>query len=366
MARKKLKIFHFEISSPAGNFGDDILFLATKETFETIFHDYIVEWINYPLRNHTTNSVIKKANECDLVLVGGGGLLLKDTAQNTYSGWQWACSLKHLEMIQKPLIVYAIGCNRFRGQEEFDEIFFEHINKTVEKAAFFSVRNNGSKKSLLRYGLPEKRIIVNPCPSIFYETKVNEQKQKKDKFRIGINLAGDRAHLRYQKKEFYAQMENAFKRLMKQDYSLYFFNHNWNPTSNCQDLINRVRGIGIFETDTMWNRNDIDKVVNLYNSMDVIIAMRSHAQLVPFGQKKKVISLISHDKIKWFLEDVHMEYTGIEVNVKNLGEELPSLVDDILADEEYYNKQKDALQKLRDMYMNNFTTIMRTIECKNQ
>ena len=356
-------MFHFCLPSPVGNFGDDVLFLATKDIFEKIFHDYKIDWINYPLRNHTTDNVVKKANSCDLIIVGGGGLLLKDTNPNQYSGWQWACSLRHLEMIKKPLIVYSIGYNRFRRQEEFDKIFFKHINATISKAAFFSVRSEGSKKALSKYNLPQDKIIVNPCPSLFYKPKRTKRCQKNEKMKIGINLAGDRSLLRFNdKKRFYNHLARVFKQMVNRNYELYFFNHNWNPMNNCQDFIDSIPyQKTIYNIETIWGRNDIDKAIHFYKSMDLIIAMRGHSQIIPFGQNKKVVSLISHDKLRWFLEDVEMENTGIDVNDKGLHDKLLHLIDQVLNSKSYLVKQKKGLTKLKKTYRTNNERVKKSI-----
>ena len=47
-----------------------------------------------------------------------------------------------------------------------------------------------------------------------------------------------------------------------------------------------------------------DKLLNIYNNMDVVIGMRGHAQMIPFGLNCEIISLGTHDKLKWFLQDI--------------------------------------------------------------
>ncbi|MFC1933573.1 polysaccharide pyruvyl transferase family protein, partial [Chloroflexota bacterium] len=263
------------------------------------------------------------------------------------------CSIKHLEMISKPLIIYSIGYNRFRNQEEFDDIFFEHIRLTADKAAFFSVRNIGSKKALMKYNIPEEKIVVNHCPSLFYKPKIKRYHRGKS-INIGINLAGDRAHLRFAKESFYDSLRRAIKDIREKGYELHFFNHNWNPQSNCQDLIDSIPNRkSVHDIETMWNRNDIDSAINLYMSMDLIIAMRGHSQMIPFGQGKKVISLISHDKLSWFLEDVNMEDTGVDVNDGDLVSRLISLIDDTINSKDYPARQERAMDKLRSMHLEN-------------
>ena len=38
--------------------------------------------------------------------------------------------------------------------------------------------------------------------------------------------------------------------------------------------------------------------------MELVMGMRGHAQMIPFGLNCKILSLGSHDKLKWFLEDI--------------------------------------------------------------
>lgn len=355
-----MRIFHFNIPSPAGNFGDDILFYSTQYQFEQIFNESI-HWITYPLRNHTTKKVIEKANTCDLILVGGGGLLLKDTARNNYSGWQWACSYNHLQMIKKPLIIYAIGYNRFRGQEDFEEPFITHLKATIEKASFFSVRNIGSRESLKKYGISEKDVYINPCPSLFYPQILSNSI---DGINIGINLAGDRALLRYDQKGFYRDLLEICESLIRNNINLHFFYHNWNPASNCQDFVDQVSKKEIHNIETVWDVKDINDALRLYNSMDLILAMRTHAQIVSFGQHNKVLSLISHDKLKWFLDDMGMSDTGLEVTNKNFSGKLKDLINFLLFDDSYFERQDKALKKQKDLIDSN-NEIIRNIVCQN-
>jgi polysaccharide pyruvyl transferase WcaK-like protein len=56
--------------------------------------------------------------------------------------------------------------------------------------------------------------------------------------------------------------------------------------------------------------------------MPLTIGARGHAQMIPFGTGNGIISLISHDKLRWFLEDVGLESWGLELLVPNLEEKI--------------------------------------------
>jgi polysaccharide pyruvyl transferase WcaK-like protein len=308
------KVFYFNIPSPAGNAGDDVLALAIVQKFESFGP---VEWTFFPLRNYVPPAVIDRANQCDLVLIGGHGLLISDTNKNDISGWQWRCPMQNLRRLQKPLIFYSVGYNMMEGQEPFHPVFNDHIRLTAEKSAFFSVRNHRSRRMLAGHGIPEDKILVNHCPSVFLvpTRKIDFTRSRP---RVGVSLAGDRMALRVKDvPRFYSQMRALLKSLDR-DCQICFINHNWNPDSNCQSFIDSIIGElkdpQVYPIETIWDyENDVERVLNLYRSMDVVLGMRGHSQLIAFGQGVPVISLVSHNKLRWFLEDVAMEDTGIEV-----------------------------------------------------
>ncbi len=75
--------------------------------------------------------------------------------------------------------------------------------------------------------------------------------------------------------------------------------------------------------------------------------------MIPFGQGTKVISLISHNKLRWFLEDIGMEDTGVDVDKEDFGSSLIKLLDDTINSRDYSVRQEAALEKLRAQFLNN-------------
>lgn len=64
------------------------------------------------------------------------------------------------------------------------------------------------------------------------------------------------------------------------------------------------------------------KIIDCYNQASLVIAGRGHAQLIPFGLNIPVFSLISHDKIGFFLEDINHPEWGAEISDPNLAEKI--------------------------------------------
>ena len=95
-----------------------------------------------------TKEDIDFINKHDVLFLSGGGLFLYDTFPNDVSDWQWGISSKLLDQISIPIVVYALGYNKFRKQRNFTDSFDITVNKLVEKAKFFSLRNSGSSRAI--------------------------------------------------------------------------------------------------------------------------------------------------------------------------------------------------------------------------
>ena len=134
---RRLRLFHFDLRT-TGNYGDTLLFEAVRSVFHGVACGEAFDvYDSASLRGVVTADLISTINEsADAVIVGGGGLFLGDTNPNARSGWQWNISRELLSRLEKPLIVFAVGNNRFIGQPEFADPFRDHVTLTVEKSIF--------------------------------------------------------------------------------------------------------------------------------------------------------------------------------------------------------------------------------------
>ena len=64
----------------------------------TYFHQGLVDQMN---------------EEADLILIGGGGLIFFRPEDESASGWSFNIEMEKLRGISKPIVVYAVGYNRF-------------------------------------------------------------------------------------------------------------------------------------------------------------------------------------------------------------------------------------------------------------
>ena len=54
-------------------------------------------------------------------------------------------------------------------------------------------------------------------------------------------------------------------------------------------------------------------MLSAYSKPRLVIGMRGHAQMIPFGCNTPILSIVSHDKMQWFLDDIHHPEWGVDV-----------------------------------------------------
>ena len=75
-----------------------------------------------------------------------------------------------------------------------------------------------------------------------------------------------------------------------------------------------------------------DQIRELYARTKLVIGMRGHAGMIPFGVGTPVISLISHPKMAYFLRDIERPEWGVSVHDRHLAARLVERASDLLAD----------------------------------
>jgi polysaccharide pyruvyl transferase WcaK-like protein len=313
------KLLHFSAFSYR-NAGDALLPLAVRDTIEKAFSEGF-NWSGIRVHTPVTKAILNEINQSKGMVIGGGGLFLRDTNKNDSSGWQWACPIDYLEKIEVPVILYAVGYNRFRGQEDFDPIFTHHVNKFIEKSAFFGLRNTGSIENMKRYIDPKfhHKIRYQPCPTTIL-TKIYPEffKPNQEEQFIAVNCAFDRLDLRIkgnpvEKLESIARVIKKLSNLLPIRYYVH-----------CEADNDFLKYMDILDTAyTIVNlQTNVQSIIEEYAKPSLTIGMRGHAQMIPFGCQTPILSIISHDKMRFFLEDLnHLEW-GSEIDSPDFEEDL--------------------------------------------
>ena len=290
------------------NTGD--LFLPV--VLRNLFNSYIPirKWINRHVFKIVTAKDVSSFNKSDFMVIGGGGLLLTDTNPNNLSGWQWSCSIENLKKIKVPIIAFAIGYNRFRNQEDFKPIFTEHLNCFVEKSVFIGIRNHGSIQKLKNYLRTEdlrNKLRYQPCMTTLTSLIYNGlyKFEAKENF-IAFNCAFDRQNLRNSNDIILQQIANVALQLSKIS-KIKYYSH----VSNDEQILPYFDRIGV--PYQLVRLKKVKQTILEYSKPRLVIGMRGHAQMIPFGCNTPILSIISHDKMQWFLDDIHHPEWGVDV-----------------------------------------------------
>ncbi len=327
---KKQKKIIYHVGAWSGNFGDSVIKQSIRNCLQKLSADELeFRYINCQKTEFTTDLIHLINAEGNLLIVGGGGLIFYRPQDNSKSGWQWNIDISLIDTFRVPIVVYGIGYNQFAyDPSDFLPITNAHLQKTVQRAALFSVRNSGTRNELIKRGCDGRKIEVIPDSAMFAEAKaIQIPKLDQTKLKIGVNWTTDREDQTFPAP--YVENKNKF-------------------VETCCDLLNyaiREKNAQIFYLGHMSYEFDkdiieafrkkliaepivIDEVlreiyppsderagylVDVYRQMDIVLGMRGHANILAFGQNTPFIGLGSHRKIRYFLEDIGREVYFFDV-----------------------------------------------------
>ncbi|HWU08731.1 MAG TPA: polysaccharide pyruvyl transferase family protein [Streptomyces sp.] len=271
------------------------------------------------------------------IVVGGGGLFLPDTAPNSNSGWQWNIPDDVLARITAPLAVFAVGYNVFDGQRYRRERFAASLRALVGQSSFFGLRNQGSVDRV-RELLPQElrdRVRYQPCPTTVarhldpgLDGGLDGGAGRDDT--VLVNCAYDRAGLRFGHDYGHFLAETAAAvRAIGERAEVRYAAHMPADEKFVHDL-RREHGIALPVEPLYLFGND--RIRELYRRTRLVIGMRGHAGMIPFGCGTPIISLVSHPKLAYFLSDIGRPDWGVSVHDRSLGARLAERAADVLDD----------------------------------
>ena len=314
-----------------GNAGDKLLPESVRLAFgkDTTSR----RWHSVHAHRLFDQAALERVNARRGLVIGGGGLFIPDTMPNGNSAWQWNVPDELLGRIDVPVAVYAVGFNAFDGQSYRAGRFRSSLRQLVERASFFGLRNHGSidkVRAMLPAHLHDK-VCFQPCPTTVTRQLVEGwQDPASREDTILINAAYDRAGLRFghDYDYFLAQMAKAVRELGELA-EVRCAAHSLDDERIAFDL-RREHGISM-PVIPMYDFEN-DEIRGLYARTKLVIGMRGHAGMIPFGCGTPIISLISHPKMAYFLRDIERPEWGVSVHERHLAARLVERSKDLLAD----------------------------------
>lgn len=301
------------------NFGDRILQKANADLLREYFKCDIA-YVNCQKTYFSKNLISSINRNADLLFIAGGGLLFHRPMDLSLSGWQFNIAKEDLKLLQVPIVVNAIGYNRFPHQEDFKAGMWEHLQETINRSTLFSVRNSGTFNTLKHNGIDTSRVQITPDCGCFIKSEPFEHPIFNTGFKVGLNWATDRIQQR-----FGANWENKLNLVLDVCVDLvnsfgatiYLIEHLMPNELNAETKLKTreifkerlgTNGKVLFEecNRELYPMFDYHApfFADLYKQMDLVLGMRGHSGIVSFRMNTPFIGLGQHNKIKWFMEDV--------------------------------------------------------------
>lgn len=345
------------------NYGDHVLQASIRENILSQSEESI-DFVPVDCQNtHFHEDLIEVMNkEADLLLVGGGGLIFNRSADQSLSGWQFSIKKEDIKKIKIPIVIYGIGYNKFHfDNRPFREGIREHLKEIQSVAAIFSVRNQGTKDQLIAWGLnPNKITVVPDAGSFLRANTITLDSFSKDKMKIGVNWVSDRPQFTYPepyentKFDVVKNVAYALKKIVKKyDAQIINLEHILGLDDDVYEVVKEILGENIISI-----QNDEPKLfppslvyapflMDIYKQMDLVIGMRGHANIIPFGMNTPFIAMGSHNKNRFFLDEVEETY---HINLRNYPEstEVGTLVEMI---EEVIKKNIEIKERMSKKYI---------------
>ncbi|MGW2957311.1 glycosyltransferase [Streptomyces sp. NPDC001220] len=278
-------------------------------------------WHSVHAHRYFDQAALERVNARRGLVIGGGGLFIPDTMPNGNSAWQWNVPDEHLRAIDVPIMIYAVGFNAFDGQSYRATRFNESLRLLVEKSSFFGLRNHGSIAKVRGMLPPElqDKVVFQPCPTTVMRQLVTgwtDPAYREDT--VLLNAAYDRAGLRFghDYAHFLAEMAKAVRKIGAHT-EVKCVAHSLDDEKIAFDL-RREHGISL-PVIPMYDFSN-DEIRETYAKTRLVIGMRGHAGMIPFGVGTPIISLISHPKMAYFLNDIERPEWGVSVHERDLGD----------------------------------------------
>lgn len=304
-----------------GNYGDSVIQASIKENLSKISPFKLnFDYLNCQRTEFNLDLIERINKSADILIIGGGGLIFHRPQDNSKSGWQWNIEKELIEKIKIPFVIYGIGYNKFEYDDaDFLSVTNSHLAKTVELASLFSVRNNGTKRELVKRGCNPNKIEVVPDSGMFLSsTPVNIPGLDVDRLKIGFNWTTDRQNQTFP--EPWKENRDKFVKLCLESLNyaidkyraqvVYIGHMGGTFDSEIIDELRRGLKEKLIVTDEVLpdlyfpSMEKAFLFVDIYRQMDLVVGMRGHANIVAFGQNVPMIGIGSHGKVRYFLDDI--------------------------------------------------------------
>lgn len=337
------------------NIGDYALGIGVKNLLRKYLEIDLIAETNIQGQYFTQYYIDEVVNKkYDLLVIGGGGLI---DGAHWPNGWFWLIDKELISSIRIPFIVYGVGVNYFE-KEQIPEKAISHLRETYERAAFFSVRNDGSYDRIANLVGINPRIV--PDPGFHVGLNRDYRRIIRNPYVI-IQVANDKTDKRYSNEHSKEEFIISMRRIVSQistSYHILMAPHVYDDIVLSQEIIRGIPNCSIWNFGNIAFDN-IDIAISYYKYASFVLSMRGHGQIIPLSFNVPVIALCNHPKHQSLMINMGLskyalliKENGFEKRTLDLIDEICNNYDNLVSylkrkNEEFSGESKEAFDQIR-------------------
>ncbi len=336
-----------QLASFEGNIGDNANHNGTRLEFKKNLN-FNLSFSNLEIRDffykrrYFNQELIDTINKYDLLMIGGGNYF-ELWVEKSRSGTSIDMDPNLFSKIDIPVLFYGLGVDPGQGYSDKTISKFQSFLDVIlsSRKNLVSVRNDGSMEALKSlYGNKYLDSVHHIPDGGFFISVKNyyHPELPKNKFIIGINLAGDMINIRFNDKSqsiTFEDFQNYFTYTMihilkNPNIHLIFLPHIYKDLEFINKVINSLpddlnrRRITI--APYLHGEGSEKYIFDIYKKVNLIIGMRFHANVCGIGLNTPTIGLVTYRQIQKLYEELNLKERMIISNQNDFSNELIDLI----------------------------------------
>lgn len=285
------------------------------------------------------NEVVNK--RYDLLVIGGGGIIHGSHWPN---GWFWLIDKALIKQIKIPFIVYGVGYNYWIEEGGIPERGIEHLKETVKRAAYFSVRNDGSADRILQ----QTEIVAPVIPDPGFHIELNTEYIRNEQLPyVLIQIANDKPERRFgsiSKREAFINDMKVITQDLAKDYKVIYAPHVPDDVGISKEIVQGITNAAVWDF-SYFAFDHCHEAIGYYKFAEFVIAMRGHGQIIPIGFGTPVISLENHPKHIGLMKELDLLEFNVKIGDTNFVHKLSAKIEKIKTHRDQLVKKYNQINK---------------------